>query len=75
MGKNQGQDFFGGMHMKGWKKIAYIVAGIFLALSLLLIAAFILVFDVFSWQKLDHTRLTSLAQTTSIYDTNGDKIA
>lgn len=57
------------------KKKALVAAGIGLALVLLSVAAFGASFDVFSWQKLDHTRLTTLAQTTSIYDRRGSKMS
>ena len=39
------------------------------------VLGFVLVFDVTSWQKLDTARLSALAQTSMIYDQNGDKIS
>ncbi len=54
------------------RKAILIAAGILLGVFLLSAAVFIAVFDVFSWQKLDPSRLTSLAQTTSLYDRHGE---
>ena len=57
------------------KKKLLIVAFILIVLVLLSILAFIVVFDVFSWQNLDPERFRSLAQTTSLYDRNGNLIS
>lgn len=35
-------------------------------------AAFYVFFDVPDWQKLDISRLSALAQTSSMYDMNGE---
>lgn len=61
--------------MKGWKKKALIVIGALFCLALVGLVAFFLIFDVASWQQLDHEKLFSLAQTTSIYDRDGVKIS
>lgn len=58
------------MNKKRWR-IAISAIFVFVLICVL---AFIAVFDVFSWQKLDPARLTSLAQTTSLYDRNGNQI-
>ncbi|MDO5300423.1 MAG: transglycosylase domain-containing protein, partial [Clostridia bacterium] len=47
---------------------AAVIASVLLALAL----AFFLVFDVANWQRLDTNRLHGLAQTSSLYDMNGD---
>lgn len=65
----------GGKSMKGWKKKALIVIGALFCLALVGLVAFFLIFDVASWQQLDHEKLFSLAQTTSIYDRDGVKIS
>lgn len=39
---------------------------------IVLTAAFFLIFDVAHWQKLDHSKLNALAQTSSIYDAQGE---
>ena len=65
----------GGMLMNARKKKALIAIGVLSAMLLIFCAAFIAMFDVFSWQALDHTKLTSLAQTTSIYDRYGERIS
>ena len=56
------------------RKFVRIAVSVFFALTLVCILGFIAVFDVFSWQKLDPERLTTLAQTTSLYDRNGNLI-
>lgn len=61
--------------MKGWKKKALIVIAALICLALVGLVAFFLIFDVASWQQLDHEKLFSLAQTTSIYDRDGVKIS
>ena len=48
--------------------IASVLAGILVALA----AAFFVVFDVAHWQRLDHDRLTALAQTSTLYDASGE---
>ena len=40
--------------------------------SLLACAAFYIVFDVPNWQKLDASKLSALAQTSSMYDAQGE---
>lgn len=65
----------GGRAMKPKRKMLLIAATVLLGLFLSAALAFIAVFDVFSWQTLDPERLTSLAQTTSLYDRNGELIS
>lgn len=50
------------------------LAGILICILFLfaLAAAFYIVFDVSNWQKLDHDRLTNLAQTSLLYDNSGE---
>ena len=43
-----------------------------LGLLAVLAAAFVVVFDVPSWQRLDPNRLQALAQTSSLYDAGGE---
>ena len=56
------------------RKFMRIAVSVFFTLTIVCILGFIAVFDVFSWQKLDPARLTALAQTTSLYDRNGNLI-
>ena len=61
--------------MKGYRKKALFIIAIFAGMALVLSTAFIILFDVFSWQTLDHDKLSLLAQTTIIYDRNGERIS
>lgn len=54
------------------KKRVLIICGAVLGTLLVLTAAFFLIFDVAHWQKLDHSKLNALAQTSSIYDAQGE---
>ena len=54
------------------KKIVLIALSAFFTLLLALAAAFFVVFDVANWQKLDPSRLHGLAQTSSLYDADGE---
>lgn len=56
------------------KKGILIAAGVAFGVVLLLAAAFVFVFDVPNWQRLDHEQLRALAQTSSVYDGNGELI-
>ena len=53
------------------KRAIMAIAVILIALLTLSAAAFVL-FDVGHWQKLDPKKLHALAQTSSIYDKNGE---
>ena len=61
--------------MKGKRKKIAIAIIVPLVILLLFLAAFVLVFDVFSWQTLDPARLISPAQTTILYDRNGERMS
>ena len=54
------------------KKRVLIICGAVLGTLIVLTAAFFLIFDVAHWQKLDHSKLNALAQTSSIYDAQGE---
>ncbi|HIS94662.1 MAG TPA: PBP1A family penicillin-binding protein [Candidatus Ventricola gallistercoris] len=54
------------------KKRVLIICGTVLGTLIVLTAAFFLIFDVAHWQKLDHSKLNALAQTSSIYDAQGE---
>ena len=54
------------------KKRILLAVGIPLALLLVFIVAFVVIFDVPNWQRLDHQKLRALAQTSSIYDGEGN---
>ena len=55
---------------KKWPGILLAFAGSVLAAGMI----FAIIFDVGSWKKLDTSLLRSLAQTTSVYDANGELI-
>ena len=50
------------------KKVLMMVLAALIGLLLLACAAFYVVFDVPNWQKLDASKLSALAQTSSMYD-------
>lgn len=56
------------------KKKKRILIGLSVLIVLLLasVAAFFVVFDVANWQRLDPSRLHGLAQTSSLYDADGE---
>ena len=54
------------------KKRILIVLSVLIVLLLASAAAFFVVFDVGNWQKLDPGRLHGLAQTSSLYDADGE---
>lgn len=54
------------------KKRILIAAAIVLGVLLLGVLAFAIIFDVGNWQQLDHQKLRALAQTSSIYDADGE---
>ena len=54
------------------KKVLLIILAVLMALLLLSCAAFYVFFDVPSWQKLDTSKLTTLAQTSLMYDAEGN---
>ena len=56
--------------MSRGKKRILLAAGIMLAVLVLLVTGFVLIFDVAHWQRLDPRKLHALAQTSSIYDGN-----
>lgn len=58
--------------MRITKKRILLIISAFLAVIAVFILGFILVFDVPSWTKLDHKRLHGLAQTSSLYDIDGN---
>ena len=57
------------------KKRIVIVCGAILGTLLVLIVAFFLVFDVAHWQRLDHSKLNALKQTSTLYDAQGDLLS
>lgn len=57
--------------MQKKKKKWFWIGAILLGVVLIGIAAVIVLFDVPNWQKLDHSKLTALAQTSSVYDRDG----
>ena len=54
------------------KKVLMMVLAALIGLLLLACAAFYVVFDVPNWQKLDASKLSALAQTSSMYDAQGE---
>lgn len=56
------------------KRRIFLVIAASLSVILIITAGFIIAFDVPNWKQLDHDRLNSLAQTSSIFDKNGDLI-
>ena len=54
------------------KKMLMMVLAALIGLLLLACAAFYVVFDVPNWQKLDASKLSALAQTSSMYDAQGE---
>ena len=54
------------------KKVLMMVLAALIGLLLLACAAFYVVFDVPNWQKLDAYKLSALAQTSSMYDAQGE---
>ena len=54
------------------KKVLMMVLAALIGLLLLACAAFYVVFDVPNWQKLDASKLSTLAQTSSMYDAQGE---
>lgn len=54
------------------KKVLLTILAALIGVLLLFCAAFYVFFDVSDWQKLDISRLSALAQTSSIYDMNGE---
>lgn len=61
--------------MKKRKKRLQTAALAFFFLLFLLLAAFYVYFDVSNWQKLDPDKLHALAQTSAIYDRNGELLS
>lgn len=64
--------FPGGLCMKKRKNRIFIAVLVFLGLLVMSAVAFYVIFDVPSWQTLDHDKLRRLAQTSSIYDSEGN---
>ena len=54
------------------KKVLLTILAALIGVLLLFCAAFYVFFDVSGWQKLDISRLSALAQTSSMYDMNGE---
>ena len=54
------------------KKVLLTILAALIGVLLLFCAAFYVFFDVPDWQKLDISRLSVLAQTSSMYDMNGE---
>lgn len=54
------------------KKVLLTILAALIGVLLLFCAAFYVFFDVPDWQKLDISRLSALAQTSSMYDMNGE---
>lgn len=54
------------------KKVLLTILAALIGVLLLFCAAFYVFFDVPDWQKLDISRLYALAQTSSMYDMNGE---
>ena len=54
------------------KKVLLTILAVFIGLLLLVFAGFYTVFDVPNWQKLDASKLSALAQTSSMYDAQGE---
>ena len=54
------------------KKVLLTILAALIGVLLLFCAAFYVFFDVPDWQKLDISKLSALAQTSSMYDTNGE---
>lgn len=54
------------------KKVLLTILAALIGVLLLFCAAFYVFFDVPGWQKLDISRLSALAQTSSMYDMNGE---
>lgn len=54
------------------KKVLLTILAALIGVLLLFYAAFYVFFDVSDWQKLDISRLSALAQTSSMYDMNGE---
>ena len=54
------------------KKVLMMVLAALIGLLLLACAAFYVVFDVPNWQQLDASKLSALAQTSSMYDAQGE---
>lgn len=54
------------------KKVLLTILAALIGVLLLFCAAFYVFFDVPNWQKLDISRLSALAQTSSMYDMNGE---
>lgn len=54
------------------KKVLLTILAALIGVLLLFCAAFYVFFDVPDWQKLDISKLSALAQTSSIYDMNGE---
>ena len=54
------------------KKVLLTILAALIGVLLLFCAAFYVFFDVSDWQKLDISRLSALAQTSSMYDMNGE---
>lgn len=59
----------------GWKRKLLIIAAICAVITAVSLIAFISVFDVLSWQRLDHDKLLRLAKTSSVYDADGNLIS
>ena len=53
------------------RKKCIVWAASVIALLAAAVLAFVLVFDVAHWQRLDPQRLHALAQTSTLYDRNG----
>ena len=54
------------------KKVLLTILAALIGVLLLFCAAFYVFFDVPDWQKLDISKLSALAQTSSMYDMNGE---
>ena len=54
------------------KKVLLTILAALIGVLLLFCAAFYVIFDVPDWQKLDISKLSALAQTSSMYDMNGE---
>lgn len=54
------------------KKVLLTILAALIGVLLLFCSAFYVFFDVPDWQKLDISRLSALAQTSSMYDMNGE---
>lgn len=56
------------------KRTLYLLASVLLILTILSVFTFYYIFDVSNWKTLDHQKLIGLAQTSYIYDKDGNLV-